>query len=944
MGTRTQSIFLTLFFILVFAKFCVALGPEDFEQQDVNGIPVFFVDTHVGNSLFHGIVMPFGTWHDEPTRWAGRAHLWEHVIHRGSERFPNGEREFARVNNRSGGGINAHTATNHTLFWGLMHPDAFKEHVPFVGAMYSKPLFDPEHFRAELKIVLNEALEYQKRDGRALEGSILLHLLPAGHPLAKFDIGSQDQLNAMTLDDLKSLYYGNYGDAAIIVSGNFKLIEESYGLSKTAMLKILRQHYSKPNIANDPSGFRWRLETPARNQVIPRFGSEQMNWMDLGTKEQDSRELKLFFDLENSAPGWTTVAFETLTDFLQLNIKGSLTSILIDRGWIHGLRIADSRINNLAEANFTFHLTEEGYKNRFKIPGVLFSLLYHLSKDGLPRETLEFLKNRNVSSYDWIFLQPQGVGQHLAERFSKSRAKGEVFDLKRSFGAVSHKDFLAVCHSIRPDRMVAGYMGPEISGALPKSLVFNRPYRIFHTATTYDRWRRRFTDGEALTVAEREISVKRVPLNYSSNPAESNNSHPVLVGDTLGSSIVLQEDHDTVLGGIQLGFVLRPTSLSEKVALRLWVDSFRDTYRQVLEYFQGLMLFAGLMDDSTGLVMTTQGNSLASREVLKWIIQRLGTFVPSDESIARMKRKWLREIIFQENGMTGILARTELSRLVDKNSWLIQESKPELRRISSTEVQSLTADLIKRTDIQLALFGDYTVENAQDLMQFARGYFPTRLTAQERHSIQNGLLIPNGHVKFWVPLSDNKDDGAFGISRTYPGPPLLSVGHAALTVFAKELHGSVFMYNRVVKKLGYVHSALSAYNRHRANILLTGQTDDLARSEEIAQGWLVAADQVSRGDPEDSRIGAIRQSQMIDSNPTQRVRRLYAQAFFFGNFRVDKIVEGLLDGLGSEQILQVGAQVLAGENSLEVIASKTKPNCAGIISDPAELRSLLVES
>ena len=193
-----------------------------YKKLTVNGFNVYLINTHEGNKMALTTSVQIGSLHDEPVRHAGRAHLWEHVIHGGSKKFPGHSTLWDELG-KMGADYNAYTSDTRIFYWFSMHPDALEEAAELQGAMISEPEWNEKTFEKELSTVKNEALEYQANDFIALGNMINLHTLPQGHPLAMYNTGSQEQLNRMTLDDLKDLYYSNYTpeNMEIIVAGNF---------------------------------------------------------------------------------------------------------------------------------------------------------------------------------------------------------------------------------------------------------------------------------------------------------------------------------------------------------------------------------------------------------------------------------------------------------------------------------------------------------------------------------------------------------------------------------------------------------------------------------------------------------------------------------------------------------------------------------------------------
>jgi len=92
----SKSKFFLLVFLLNFSFMTFAQDTwkrPTIHRRDVNGYDLFIINTHNGNGLAVTFNVLAGSLHDEPKQFAGRAHLWEHVIHLGSKKYP-GKKTF----------------------------------------------------------------------------------------------------------------------------------------------------------------------------------------------------------------------------------------------------------------------------------------------------------------------------------------------------------------------------------------------------------------------------------------------------------------------------------------------------------------------------------------------------------------------------------------------------------------------------------------------------------------------------------------------------------------------------------------------------------------------------------------------------------------------------------------------------------------------------------
>ena len=169
-----------------------------------------------------------GALHERPGR-SGFAHLYEHMMFEGSEHVEAGEIWFQLT--RVGAAlINASTTFDRTNYFEVV-PGFNLEMALWLESDrmgFLLDAVDQKLFEIEKKIVKNERRQrlentpYGLADERAWKA-----LFPAPHPLHHQVIGSMDDLEAATIDDVRAFYTQWYtpSNAVLTLVGNFELEE-----------------------------------------------------------------------------------------------------------------------------------------------------------------------------------------------------------------------------------------------------------------------------------------------------------------------------------------------------------------------------------------------------------------------------------------------------------------------------------------------------------------------------------------------------------------------------------------------------------------------------------------------------------------------------------------------------------------------------------------------
>lgn len=200
-----------------------------------NGLTVILHEDHSLPQVVINVWYHVGS-KDEPEGRSGFAHLFEHLMFRGTERVPDGR--FDELMEVGGGYNNASTTTDRTNYYGqgpaeLLPTLLWLEADRMRGLVITQDVLD-----AEREVVRNE--RRQNFEDRPYGPSALLEsslCYPPAHPYHRTVIGSHEDLEAATLDDVEEFFGRFYvpNNASLVVAGSFDpaqaraWIEEYFG-------------------------------------------------------------------------------------------------------------------------------------------------------------------------------------------------------------------------------------------------------------------------------------------------------------------------------------------------------------------------------------------------------------------------------------------------------------------------------------------------------------------------------------------------------------------------------------------------------------------------------------------------------------------------------------------------------------------------------------------
>lgn len=231
---------------------------------------------------------------DEPEGKTGFAHLFEHLMFNGSENY-DGE-WFEPLQEVGATDLNGTTWFDRTNYFQTVPTTALERVLwmesdrmgHLLGAMTQEKLDN------QRGVVQNEKRQGDNQPYGRAEYSVLAGLLPAGHPYRHSTIGSMEDLDAASLDDVKSWFEGHYGAAnsVLVLAGDIDakaarpLVEKYFG-DIPAGPPLVRTEADAPKLDVDKHEIMYdRVPQPRldRNWVAPGRTSREAVLLSLAAQ------------------------------------------------------------------------------------------------------------------------------------------------------------------------------------------------------------------------------------------------------------------------------------------------------------------------------------------------------------------------------------------------------------------------------------------------------------------------------------------------------------------------------------------------------------------------------------------------------------------------------------------------------------------------------------
>lgn len=254
---RTPLGFLVLSLTLAFAAPALAapsqVPPIVYHQRTLpNGLQVYAsldrTTPNVTVQLWYGVGSK-----DDPAGRSGFAHLFEHLMFKATKDLP--AESFDRLTEDVGGLNNASTADDYTNYYEVVPANHLERLIWAEAERMGTLVVDEANFKSERQVVEEEL---RQRVLASPYGRLFSLYLPQAtyttHPYHRPGIGSIEELDAATLDDVRAFHEAYYrpDNAALIVVGNFDeaqlnaWVDKYFGALKNPATPIKRVTAAEP--------------------------------------------------------------------------------------------------------------------------------------------------------------------------------------------------------------------------------------------------------------------------------------------------------------------------------------------------------------------------------------------------------------------------------------------------------------------------------------------------------------------------------------------------------------------------------------------------------------------------------------------------------------------------------------------------------------------------
>lgn len=347
-----------------------------------NGLKVYIISDKKADKSAAAIGVLSGSW-DDPVQYPGMAHFCEHMLFKGSKKYPQETGYFKFIYDNDGA-ANAFTACDRTMYFFSINHCGFEEALDRLSHFFKDPLFDASHISKELFAVDQEHSKNIENDLRRAY-MVFKEIGNPNHPNSKFCTGNAKTLGSIPPSELRKWHETNYSSNQMVlcIYSNLELDE----LTKMAIEKFT----SISNIGKDPKVIK-----------EPIFSEQNLGKIVYIKPVSDLQILNLEWQLNNKFATDETKSCELIAYTLKRGQKYSLLENLKKRYLAEDLNINfEKAAGQNALFSIEVKLTDIGIQKISEVITLCFEAISNLKESNIPIYLFQEMQSMSKLNYQY---------------------------------------------------------------------------------------------------------------------------------------------------------------------------------------------------------------------------------------------------------------------------------------------------------------------------------------------------------------------------------------------------------------------------------------------------------------------------------------------------------------------------------------------------------------
>jgi insulysin len=790
-----------------------------------NQMQVLLVSDKKADKAVAALDVFVGSSHD-PVYRQGLAHFLEHMLFLGTDRYPEAD-EYQAFISQHGGRHNAYTSFDHTNYFFDINPGDLEPALDRFSRFFVAPLFNAEYVEREKNAVHSEYKARIKNDYRR-QLNVFSEVVNANHPASKFSVGNLDTLadteTSNVREDLVSFYQQHYSAnrmALVVLAPN----------SLDELESMVRPRFEV--VPNSQS------KQPKHGQ--PLFEKGQLPLLLSLQPVQELRELSVTIPLPAVHEYYRQKPLAYLGNLIGHEGKGSLLSLLKEKGWAEGLRAGEG-LSDQSGSSFdvTVGLTPDGLSNWQQVLELVFQEIALVAKQGVAE-----WRHQEQGALAGMQFRHKELGDpvHRTSQLANQLHKYPYKDVMRGPYRMDIFDsglIAEMLSSLKPENALVTLMAPEVDTNKVSSL-YQVPYSVVQLPKIALE---SGVEGLQLPKAN-DFVPDSFALNHPAKPglkAGVEPEPPELLLDKPGYRLWNYSDGYYQVPKAQF-YVAVKTPVIDDAQTAAMADLYLSLVRETLNESSYEASLAGLgyginrRPDGIGFVVNGFDSKLPV--LAKAVVEAMLEPVMSDEVVERLRDELIRRWRNSTKDTPYKQLMREAGLLLKTTAWQPVQLADALEKFDRKVFDQFVAGLYRGATLEMLASGNLVQTEVEKLSVSIAGQLVGK---NHKAWVERGVIrIPPGE-KMHIPLSIDHKDAA--ILRYYQGRNDSLDETAKMMLLRQLIKSEFFNQLRTEQQLGYVVAAIDqTINRVPGiGLLVQSPTAPVAKLEEAIERFLVEFD------------------------------------------------------------------------------------------------------
>jgi insulysin len=752
-----------------------------------NGMNVYLISDKLADKSACAIGVLTGSF-DDPKEYPGMAHFLEHMLFKGSKKYPD-ESEYFKFIFDNAGSPNAFTAPDRTVYMFSINHSAFEEGLDRISHFFIDPIFDQSHIQRELHAVDQEHAKNIESDPRRIY-MISKELSNKNHPNSKFATGNSETLSKIPPNELKNFFEKNYSSnlMTLVVYSN-KSIEE--------LQKITVDKFSQiKNLAKDPTEI-----------TEPMFLKESLQKEIFIKPITNMNTLSIEFEIDKSFANDKSKSFELIAYVLNRGQKNSLSENLKKDDLIEDITANYEKLGqNILSFSINAKLTNKGIKNKDLITQIIFEAINNIKKKSIP--TYLFYEMNNISKLNYEYQSRKDAFSFVVDETMKL--------MDDDFSTYPDSTYLAANFDI--DKFIKAINQLSFENSIiyiitdPKNLNINLTNKEKYTNAEYQ---------VADISNDLKKTLKKNPTNSnitfpSPNPFIPTNLKVIDSKDAKIEKIIDNEfatiyfEKDNTFGVPEISIklsILDPlfTNDIEKFLLKnLYVKALLDSLDSTFLAAKDAGLYPDIYGSDNSINISINGYSEKAEILLEDILKNIKNLKVSKDKFNLFLTSYRNDLESYQKIMPFYQANDYLSSILLKSNFSSTQKLSSIKNITYQNFLDFQKNLFKNSYINGFISGNLTIKDAESIYLDIKDTIATKPFLKENHIKKQGLTLQNNG-----PYILHNKTSAMGNSAVLliEQNPLTFQNKAAQTILSQALKEAFFTELRSKQKTAYIAHA-----------------------------------------------------------------------------------------------------------------------------------------